>query len=63
MPMFQYKCDTCNADVTRIVKYDDRKIVTLCHYITCNGKLHFVDKIHKTGVQFKGKGWFNSGGY
>jgi len=61
VPLFEYVCDTCKQSVNRIVKYENRKIVTLCQYTQCNGNLHFVDKIHSGSFNLKGKDWYKAG--
>ena len=59
MPIYEYKCETCNNIQDNIVKYKNRKEKQQCS--KCNNLALFVDKIHKNNFTLTGKGWFKDG--
>ncbi len=53
MPLYQYKCDDCGADLERRQSFSDSPL-TECP--SCGGKLRRV--LQPVGIVFKGSGWY-----
>lgn len=60
MAIFEYKCNKCKAIKDKITTYNKRKNSHKCPECT-TGTLEFQEKIHKSGFQLKGNGWYGSG--
>jgi len=56
MPLYEYRCNGCNRQFERIVKFSDPPLKSCPH---CGADaIHQV--IHAPAVQFKGSGWYVS---
>jgi putative FmdB family regulatory protein len=53
MPIYEYRCKKCNAEIEVFQKLSD-KPPTRCK--KCGGRLE--KQISRTSVQFKGEGWY-----
>jgi putative FmdB family regulatory protein len=53
MPIYEYKCATCGAQVEKMQKVSDEPL-TVCE--NCGGKMQKQWSL--SGFQFKGEGWY-----
>jgi putative FmdB family regulatory protein len=53
MPIYEYRCDTCEAVIEKRQKFSEA-LLTECE--TCGGVLQKL--ISAPGLQFKGTGWY-----
>jgi len=60
MPSYNYKCNHCGSTFDAFKKVSERETAECGK---CGNIATKSDKIEAPGVQFKGKGWFKSGGY
>jgi putative FmdB family regulatory protein len=56
MPLYEYKCTTCQKHTEKIQKFSDPEI-TVCPQ--CGGKLERV--LSAPAISFKGGGWYADG--
>jgi putative FmdB family regulatory protein len=56
MPLYEYKCNSCEKNVEKIQKFSDPEI-TVCHH--CGGTLERV--VSAPAIAFKGGGWYADG--
>lgn len=56
MPIYEYRCTSCNRVVEAIQKLNDPPL-TVCE--SCKGKLEKI--VSRTAFQLKGGGWFDQG--
>lgn len=63
MPIFDYVCPKCGEEVERLVSYANQDE----QHCKCDAedpvRLERVDKIHATGLQFKGRWYKTTRGY
>lgn len=60
MPIYEYKCKNCGQVLEKLQKLSDDPIIKCCY---CNKDTLEKQISSNTSLQFKGPGWFNSGGY
>lgn len=53
MPIYEYKCADCGANVEKMQRISDAPL-TVCE--NCGGKLE--KQLSLSGFQFKGEGWY-----
>ncbi len=53
MPLYEYRCRKCGAQIERIQKFADPPLET-CE--SCGGQLERL--ISSSAIQFKGSGWY-----
>lgn len=53
MPIYEYKCQECGAQIEKMQKISDAPL-TVCE--NCGGKLE--KQVSRSGFQFKGEGWY-----
>lgn len=53
MPIYEYKCAECNAQIEKMQKVSDEPL-TVCE--NCGGKMEKQWSL--SGFQFKGEGWY-----
>ena len=53
MPLYEYRCRKCGAQIERIQRFTDAPLET-CE--SCGGKLERL--ISSPAIQFKGSGWY-----
>ena len=56
MPLYEYKCTSCQKNIEKIQKFSDPEI-TVCPH--CGGTLERV--VSAPAISFKGGGWYADG--
>lgn len=57
MPTYEYRCEKCNARLVLTRNVDDRDT-----HVDCDCGYHFTRQFTPPAIQFKGSGFYSTGG-